>query len=228
MRKKGQSARREEGQSLIIVGALLIVLVLLIGLVVDAGNAYAQRRIVQNAADAAALAGSQMLVHQEDYLTGGNFLRNWQVIAAAEEFGERNGVDPAELSIYYTDISGNVLANAKFDLGRQDIITEDTFGGTRAEGLLVEADRPFGTYLVRLLGRNNMTASGKALGILACGACTAGDDGEGLFPIAFYVGSFDADDGLPVRGKPYVVFDAPHKEASVPENRTVFETDLNI
>ncbi len=164
MRKKGQSVRSEEGQSLIIVGALLIVLVLMIGLVVDAGNAYAQRRIVQNAADAAALAGAQMLVHQEDYLTGGTYLRNWQVIAAAEEFAQRNGVDPAELAIYYTDINGNVLANAKFDLGRQDIITEDTFGGTRAEGLQVDADRPFPTYLVRLLGRNNMTASGKAHG----------------------------------------------------------------
>ena len=60
MRKKGQSVRREEGQSLIIVGALLIVLVLMIGLVVDAGNAYAQRRIVQNAADAAALGASMI------------------------------------------------------------------------------------------------------------------------------------------------------------------------
>jgi hypothetical protein len=191
---------------LIIVGALLIVLVLMIGLVVDAGNAYAQRRIVQNAADAAALAGAQMLVHQEDYLTGGTFLRNWQVIAAAEEFAQRNGVDPAKLAIYYTDISGNVLANAKFDLGRQDIITEDTFGGTRAEGLQVEADRPFPTYLVRLLGRNNMTASGEALGLLACGACTAGD-GDGLFPIAFYVESFAADGGKPVIGKQYTVFE---------------------
>ena len=206
MRRKGQSVRREEGQSLIIVGALLIVLVLMIGLVVDAGNAYAQRRIVQNGADAAALAGAQMLVHQEDYLTGGTYLRNWQVIAAVEEFAERNGLDPAELTIYYTDISGQVLANAKFDLGRQDIITEDTFGGTRAEGLLVEADRHFETYLVRLLGRDNMTASGKSQGILACGACTAGE-GDGLFPIAFFVESFAADGGLPVMGKQYTVFE---------------------
>ncbi len=190
---------KEEGQSLIIVGALLVVLVALIGLVVDAGNAYAQRRIVQNAADAAALAGSQMLVHQEDYLTGGNFLRNWQVIQAVEDYAERNGVDPDNLSIYYTDIDGNILADARFDLGRQDIIKEDTFGGTRAEGVRVEADLPFPTYLVRVIGRDEMTASGSANGILACGACTTRD----IFPMAIHAGTFS--DGYPVVGQTYRV-----------------------
>jgi hypothetical protein len=207
MNKQHRSMRREEGQSLIIVGALLIVLVVLIGLVVDAGNAYAQRRIVQNAADAAALAGSQMLVHQEDYLTGGPFLRNWQVIAAAEDFAKRNGVDPNELNIYYTDISGNILADAKFDLGRQDIITKDTFGKTRAEGIRVEANRVFDTYLIRLIGRNQMAASGTANGILACGACTAGDVlTGGLFPIAVHQGLFDNSDGLVRTGQEYRIW----------------------
>ncbi|HFD39774.1 MAG TPA: VWA domain-containing protein [Anaerolineae bacterium] len=207
MKKLKRMVQHEEGQSLIIVGALLIVLVALIGLVVDAGNAYAQRRIVQNAADAAALAGSQMLVRQEDYLTGGNFLRNWQVIQAVEEYAERNGVDPDNLSIYYTDIDGNILADARFDLGRQDIINEDTFGGTRAEGIRVDADLPFPTYLVRVIGRNEMTASASSNGILACGACTAGGGDEGLFPIAVYVGLFDASDGRPVLGQRYRIFE---------------------
>ena len=127
----------------------------------DAGNAYAKRRIVQNAADASALAASQMLVHQEDYLAGGEFLRNWQVIAAADDFAERNGVNPDDLTIYYTTISGEIQADARFDLGRQDIITEDTFGGRRAEGIRVEADLPFPTYIVRLLGRTEMMASAR-------------------------------------------------------------------
>lgn len=206
MNKHKTASKKEEGQSLIIVGALLIVLMALIALAVDVGNAYAQRRIVQNACDAAALAGSQMLVHQEDYLNGGDFLRNWQVLEAVEDFARRNGVDPAELSIYYTDVNGTILADAKFDLGRQDIITVDSFGGTRAEGVRVEGDRPFGTYFARVLNRNEMTASAISQGILACGACSAGD-GEGLFPIAVYVGLFSATDGLPVPGQQYRVFE---------------------
>jgi len=216
MKKLKRFAQHEEGQSLIIVGGLLLVLVALIGLVVDAGNAYAQRRIVQNAADSAALAGSQKLVHQEDYKVCdengencGPFLRNWQVIAAAEDFAERNGVDPNDLAVYYTDIGGTILADARFDLGRQDIIYEGTFGGARAEGLYVEADLSFPTYLIRVIGRNEMMASADSLGILACGACTAGtpEDG-GLFPIAVYNGLFASDpNGLPVIGKQYRIFE---------------------
>lgn len=212
MNKPKTPNRNEEGQSLIIVGALLIVLVALIALAVDVGNAYAQRRIVQNACDAAALAGSQMLVHQEDYLNGGAFLRNWQVLEAVEDYARRNGVDPAELAIHYTDINGGILADAKFELGRQDIITVDTFGGTRAEGVRVEGDRPFGTYFARVLNRNEMTASAVSQGILACGACTAGD-GEGLFPIAVHVGLFDDTNGLPVEGREYRIFE---KDANGP------------
>ncbi len=212
MKRLRMSIKGEEGQSLIVVGALLIVLVGLIGLVVDAGNAYAQRRIVQNACDSASLAGAQMLAHQEDYLVGGPYLRNWQVIETVEDFADRNGVDPDDLAIYYTDINGNILADAKFDLGRQTIITEDVFGGTRAEGVRVEGDRTFDTYLVRVLGRTEMTASADSQGILACGACTAGD-GEGLFPIAVHVGLFDDSDGKPVPGRQYRIFE---KDANGP------------
>jgi len=214
MNTKKRSVQREEGQSLIIVGALLVVLVGLIGLVVDAGNAYAQRRIVQNAADAAALAGSQMLVHQEDWQADPTnpdlYLYNWQVLQTVDDFAQRNGVDPDDLSIFYTDINGNKLADARFDLGWAQVIKEDTFGETRAEGLLVEADRPFETYLVRVLGQTDMVASADSLGILACGACTAGG-GEGLFPIAVYTGLFgDWEPGnysWPVEHLPYRIFE---------------------
>jgi hypothetical protein len=208
MSKSKWSVRGEEGQSLIIVGALLLILVALIGLVVDVGNAYAQRRIVQNACDAAALAGAQMLVHQEDYMAGGAYLRNWQVIETVEDFAERNGVEADALVIYYTDINGTILADARFDLGRQDIITENTFGGTRAEGIRVEGDRPFDTYFIRVLGRDEMTASAESQGILACGACSAGGDGtDGLFPIAVYVGLFSGTGGRPVEGLQYRIFE---------------------
>lgn len=194
--------KREEGQSLIIVGALLIVLVALVGLVVDAGNAYAQRRIVQNATDAAAIAGAQMLGHQDDYKTGGPFLLNYQVIEAVWDYAERNGVSPDEVDIFYTDINGNVLANAEFDLGWQAVINDQTFGGVKPEGIRVEANRPFDTYLVRVIGRNEMTASAKAQGILACGACSA----TGLFPIAVDVGTFADNGGLPAIGQEYRIW----------------------
>jgi hypothetical protein len=207
---RNMASSREEGQSLIIIGALLLVLVALIGLVVDAGNAYAQRRIIQNAVDAGALAGALQLAHQDDWKADPTdpslYLYNFQVIDAVEDFAQRNGADPQDLSIYYADIDGNVLKDAKFELAREDTIQENTFGAVRAEALIVEGSRNFPTYLVRVIGRNEMTAHANAMGVLACGACTAGGDDEGLFPIAVHIGLFDDTGGKPVMGRTYRIW----------------------
>jgi hypothetical protein len=54
--------RGETGQSLVILALALIVLMGFLSLAIDGGNAYAQRRAMQNAADAGALAGVRTLV----------------------------------------------------------------------------------------------------------------------------------------------------------------------
>ena len=53
--------RGERGQSLVIVALALLTILALVALVLDGGNAYAQRRRVQNAADAGAVAGAREL-----------------------------------------------------------------------------------------------------------------------------------------------------------------------
>ena len=88
--------------------AVLVVLVALIGLVVDAGNAYAQQRILQNAVDAGAMAGALELARQDD---PNSHLYNFEVINAVEDYAERNQADPSLLDIYYADIRGNILAD---------------------------------------------------------------------------------------------------------------------
>ena len=69
MRFKPRSSRgrrspghnRESGQALVIFVLFLPVLIGFCALVLDVGNLYAQKRFVQNAADAAVLAGAQNL-----------------------------------------------------------------------------------------------------------------------------------------------------------------------
>lgn len=51
----------EAGQQMVLVSLMLPVLLLFVGLVVDVGNLYFHRRMVQNAADAAAMAGAVQL-----------------------------------------------------------------------------------------------------------------------------------------------------------------------
>src|SRR5215510_3122284 len=50
--------KSERGQALIIIGVALVVLAGIIGLVIDGGNVFLDRRTAQNAADSAALASA--------------------------------------------------------------------------------------------------------------------------------------------------------------------------
>ena len=78
----------ERGQALIIMALAMVVLVGFLALAIDGGNAYAQRRLMQNAADAAALAGVRALALGEN------------AEAAATEYAvDRNGADSAEVII---------------------------------------------------------------------------------------------------------------------------------
>lgn len=58
--------REEEGQSLIQVALMLVVLIGFVGLALDGGNLYAERRRMQNAADAGALAGAWAMCKVND------------------------------------------------------------------------------------------------------------------------------------------------------------------
>ncbi|MCL6429647.1 MAG: hypothetical protein K6V36_02155 [Anaerolineae bacterium] len=53
--------RHQRGQTLVVVALMLVVLVGFLALSIDLGNAYAERRFMQNAADAGALAGARAL-----------------------------------------------------------------------------------------------------------------------------------------------------------------------
>ncbi len=53
--------RDESGQALVVVALFLVGLLAVLGLVLDGGNLYLQRRALQNAADAGALAGAREL-----------------------------------------------------------------------------------------------------------------------------------------------------------------------
>ena len=55
--------RDESGVSLVIIAFSIVAMVLVAGLVIDGGRTYSDRRQVQNAVDAGALAGANALVN---------------------------------------------------------------------------------------------------------------------------------------------------------------------
>src|SRR5512141_3125363 len=62
----------QRGQVLIIFVFVIIVLIGFVGLAVDGGNVYADRRHAQNAADAAALLGAVTRTNSEKAVLGAN------------------------------------------------------------------------------------------------------------------------------------------------------------
>ncbi|MCL6429257.1 MAG: hypothetical protein K6V36_00175 [Anaerolineae bacterium] len=56
----------QRGQTLVVAAVMLVGLIGMLALVIDMGNIYSQRRFMQNAADAAALAGARALALEQD------------------------------------------------------------------------------------------------------------------------------------------------------------------
>jgi len=86
---KGKKIITERGQALVIVALILTALLAILALSIDGGLTYFQRRIAQNAADAAALAGARMLC-----ITGGT-----DPITEARSYAARNGVPDPDTNV---------------------------------------------------------------------------------------------------------------------------------
>src|ERR1700736_3465945 len=54
--KRGSRRRRQKGQAIVLIALLMVVMLGLLGLALDSGRGYVDRRELQDAADAAALA----------------------------------------------------------------------------------------------------------------------------------------------------------------------------
>lgn len=77
----------ERGQSLVLIALLVFAFAAILALAIDGGNYYVMRRAAQNAADAGALAGAQMMCTHKDAEQGA---------AAATDYAiNRNGATSA-------------------------------------------------------------------------------------------------------------------------------------
>jgi|GEM_PF-4181923 len=94
--------RRESGQTLVIVALTITVLMLMAGLAVDVGMAYNERRNMQNAADAAALAGAQKLCDMQGTSAA---------LSAANSVGTINGATTLTATLEADDTRVRAIAS---------------------------------------------------------------------------------------------------------------------
>lgn len=187
--------RLERGQVLVLMAGALVAMFVMVALIVDGGNAYAQHRSVQNATDAAADAGATVL--------SVNISTNTKSDADVASAVNRAATDNALTSVvaYYTDFSGNMLTAAGTTTtdtasavrvgsapgGAIPPCNANCIGG-RATGVRALGARTFATFIARVAGFTDFTASADATarsGYLP-GVCDS-DTGCVLLPVTFNI-----------------------------------------
>ncbi|MBI4320228.1 MAG: fibronectin type III domain-containing protein [Chloroflexi bacterium] len=129
----------EKGQALYLIALAMMVLLGFLALIIDVGVAYAQRRLMQNAADAAGEAASRVIVLNTGYSTDAD------VKQAIDRYSRLNGgaVDYASRPPYYLAANGSPIS---------PVGAGGSIPGS-AIGVDVQAESSFDTFFAFLLGR---------------------------------------------------------------------------
>lgn len=191
--------RKQQGQALILLAFALVALAAMAGLAIDGGRLYVLRRQAQNAADAAAKAGTLKLA---EYIVECRVGDNNAVDEAILDILHNNGFDfdpfnpPDNVSVaaWYVDRNDNTISLSFPSDGpgrvaglAVAIINEPPDGATGVRVRLVVTET---TTMLRIIGQENIVASAEATAITGPVRVTQ-FSGGGMLPIGFPVQEVD-------------------------------------
>jgi uncharacterized membrane protein len=155
----------ESGQSIVIIALAMVAIIAMAALVLDGGYAYLERRRVQNAADAAALAGARALIKPESATT---------IRLAIDEYAVRNGINSPGTNVkaYFVNADNQIVPDTAHEVGNGAV-------PSTASGVVVRASEQHSTFFAQVIGFPMMNVSAVAqAGLDPAGAST------GMAPIA--------------------------------------------
>lgn len=177
-RLMSQRARRavdERGVTLIIFGLVIVALLAIVAIVVDLGNARQQKRQLQNAADAAALAGASAIANQNPSCSGGDMVS----IAAKYVYNnmQLSGTPPScpTSGQAYTVGDTALTITTPWPNGPAVYETDNPAGQTLVN---VKVCRDVATTFAKVIGFSNVHVCGNATAHKA-GVSTANGSGNG-------------------------------------------------
>ncbi len=179
-RKRSARRARERGQMLIVAAGAMVVLLGFMGLVVDIGWSTFQKRVAQNAADAAVLAALRDLGNAATSCVSGTL--DTAVSGNVTTYAQANAGADTTTTYSYIDNNGVAVATAN--------------NCTQATGVEVTVDNPYNTFFLSIIGvgvgSTRATAAGR-VGVLsmlangspfiACGTALVKTDGSGVVDI---------------------------------------------
>jgi hypothetical protein len=174
-----RSQTGERGQILPLMAGGLISMLLIVGLVIDTGVAFKERRTAQNTSDLAAMAGTRVIA--DWHMDPASTLNSRDVWTAVDSSANINGcADPCTWTGDYMKPNG---LHDVTDLG--PIMASGAIPAT-AQGVRVTTNRSPGTYFIRLIGQDHWDVGAAAT---AMTSRLASPPNGILLPI----GIFDAD-----------------------------------
>jgi len=178
--------RDQRGQVIVLLAGGMVALITIVGLAIDGGYAYAQRRAAQNATDLASLAGANQIALA---LGGPTVLHDCDVRKAIDRTLATNGAEPISQLAYgtaagpqYISGTGSITRPIGYDAACSVLIPTAT-----SVGVQVGATRHWRTFFVGLIGLSQWTAS--AVSDARTGYLDSPPDGA-LFPVALACANF--------------------------------------
>ena len=200
--------RHERGVTVPFLALSLVALLGFAGLVVDGAHAFAERRQMQNAADAGALAGANAL---NRYLVGTGAADD--IEAAAVEAAGDNGIDAADVVCELVRTNGSTRACPNTSNGLA--VPTDAFT------VRASVDHRYGTTFMRVLGTDEFEVAGSAAA--AVQAVTTGT-------APFMVCGIDDDHPIPLLVEQSGVDPAlwPLNTAAIGEEYAIWGNDVRL
>lgn len=173
----GPSRREERGQILAIVAVGMISIIAMVGLIIDGGFAWAQQRETQNGADAVAFAGATVIQQN----IGGTPRTDGDVGCAVEQASEANLVE-LEAAVYTNAYGDPLFPEAPVGPCQLGSVVAIPSG---AQGVADEASQAFDTFLMRVVGFDQMTATADATAVVGRHAGVTGAILPVTIPLSF-------------------------------------------
>lgn len=201
----------ERGQTAVLVALLMAGLLVGTGLAIDGGTTFIERRRMQNAADAAALAGAQQVA---SYRTG-NEIHDSDVAQAVNRLSEANGVKDTNDNLS-DEINDNVVA-VYVDEDNNVLGAVGDGLPDEATGVMVDVKIQRSARLMQLVGMRAIPAS--AASLAQTGLFDGGVSGDPV-PHALSHVTFEPDwgecDDCVIEGPPGYEWDEDEEQEEIP------------
>ncbi len=188
--------RKQAGQSIVLLAAMIVVIIGMVGLSVDVGNAYGQQRRMQNAANAGALGAMNAVLYGMENQDVWNNVRTTLA-------GNHVALDSAQYTykLDYIDADGDVKTLCAWTgsggcPSGSEIANNVEAPPDDLDRVRLTITERVDTYFARVVGRNDLTVG-------ADGDACAGYFSIGVYPV-----------GVPVKLKPEETASGPSGVAS--------------